>query len=507
MALLDTVTSGVKNQLTKTKDKIFNLVSGNNSNLYGTIEGSNWNAEAKLHDGQKRFQTKSTIPNYPKVSGLTYVYFNINPATSSMIAKKRNTIQQWSKKLYNLYNPPSKEEKGFLSRKVQGYSNIISDGFNSANKFMNKLEKDVLKKEYSLTDGIQNALNKSESILKKGNNYIQDIAKKGDSYIKSATNFLNKHVDKNIVETLDYIESAEDLTKLSKELSKFVKSVSRPKIRLNTTSYNQYNRKRLVYKNVEYQGIKISFHDVKNSPMQRFFLSYLKCINDSFLMKGKKSYTNNSLLDKYNDYYEEWGFNTDSDFMLIDRITVLEWLNDKITVYNYNNPKITEISMSDSTLGDFNPQEFTVSFEYEGLTTDLYDIPELESLTNNNNLKGYQKYVVGKQIVEEIANLIQMNFTGASNFYGDLATSFIKGVLNNKSGSKWDIAKMQGLETLRKLGFGEQMDFVDTLINDIDNVKDGDTRVIFNTLDSPAGTVGVLVNSDKNTFGELPISN
>ena len=309
-------------------------------------------------------------------------------------------------------------------------------------------------------------------------------------------------------DAIDYIETPEELRTLSKELSKFTKSVDRPKIKLNTITLNQYNRKRIVYKNAEFPSVKVTFYDVKNSPVQRFFFSYLKIINDTFLMKSKNSYIMDNMYDNnYAKYFEEWGFNTDSSFALIDRITVIEWLGDKMTAYNYNNPKITNIEMSSSSLGDWNPQEVSVTFEYEGITTDLYDIPELADIEKNTEMSGYQKYFIGKDIVKDTANLVQMNFKGSSSYFTDLATSFIQGVLNRGNGeSKWDTIKRQGIETARKLGYAEEIDYYNTLVNDLHNYKNGGAKVIYNTLYSPASAVGVVVNSDTNQMGQIPIN-
>lgn len=497
MALGNTLLGGIQNQVDKTLTGIGNLATGNTTELYGTVEGQPFNSDAKLTDGQKRFLTKSPIPNYPKVGNLTYTYFSINPNAASMIQKKHNKIKEWSKLIETYHTDTSTQNfNSNLSADTGVQTGVIGGAFKTITSSINS----------AIQTGID-TINTVEKTIKKG--VIQPVS----DFVSSVSESVGKTLfgeDAGTAETvakvLDYIETPTELKTLSLELSKFVKSTTRPKIKLNTIKLNQYNRKRLVYKDVEYPTIKVTFYDVKESPVQRFFFSYLKCINDTFLMKSKDSYTRDTLLANYTRFYEDWGFNTDSDFMLIDRITILEWLNDKVTVYNYNNPKIVSIDMSDSNLGDWNPQEISVSFEYEGITTDLYDIPELEGITKDKNLSGYQKYMLGKQIVEDVASLVQMNYTGTSDFFLDLSTAFIKGLINADGGERFDVLKSQALDTIRKLGFAEQENYYQTLKNDIQNYLSGDSKVIFNTLDNPAGAVGSLINQATNQFGDFPIN-
>lgn len=521
MALGDTLLGGIQSQFNKTMNTTKNLVKNDSKALYTTYEGQDWNSDAIHTDAQKRFSTKSPIPNYPKVGNLTYVYYSINPDVASMIQKKHNKIRGWTNVLENYYkNLPTPTNVTFSSNLSVGQptnSQQSASGVKKENAVTSALRNVV-------GSGLNTVQNVGNEIIDGARGVLNDINKGFNSlfidpfkstFKKMTADLKNTWGIGDIMDTasaaanaVDYIETPEDLRTLSKELSKFTKSVDRPKIKLNTITLNQYNRKRVVYKNAEFPSIKVSFYDVKNSPIQRFFFSYLKIINDSFLLKSKSSFTMNTMYDNdYAKYFEEWGFNTDSDFALIDRITVIEWLSDKMTAYNYNKPKITNIEMSSSTLGDWNPQEVSVTFEYEGLTTDVYDIPELSKLQKNKDIAGYQKYFIGKDIVKDTAELVQMNFKGSSSYFTDLATSFIQGVLNRSNGeSKWDTIKRQGIETARKLGYAEEIDYYNTLVNDLQNYKNGGAKVIYNTLYSPASAVGIVVNSDTNQMGQLPIN-
>lgn len=521
MALGNTLLGGIQSQFNKAMDTTANIVKNDSKALYTTIEGQDWNSDAMHTDAQKRFSTKSPIPNYPKVGNLTYVYYSINPDIASMIQKKHNKIRGWSNVLKSYYqNLPATTAVNFASNLAVGQPTNAQQSASG------------VQKENLVSSAIRTVVGSAVDAVKETGNEIINGAKGVLNSISDGFNalFVNpfKTSDKKMTadiaaswginnnvdilgaaqDAIDYIETPEELRTLSKELSKFTKSVDRPKIKLNTITLNQYNRKRIVYKNAEFPSVKITFYDVKNSPVQRFFFSYLKIINDTFLMKSKNSYIMDNMYDNnYVKYFEEWGFNTDSSFALIDRITVIEWLGDKMTAYNYNNPKITNIEMSSSSLGDWNPQEVSVTFEYEGITTDLYDIPELADIEKNTEMSGYQKYFIGKDIVKDTANLVQMNFKGSSSYFTDLATSFIQGVLNRGNGeSKWDTIKRQGIETARKLGYAEEIDYYNTLVNDLHNYKNGGAKVIYNTLYSPASAVGVVVNSDTNQMGQIPIN-
>ena len=47
------------------------------------------------------------------------------------------------------------------------------------------------------------------------------------------------------------------------ELSKLVKEYNKPKVSLETTTLNEYNRKRIIYHDVKYNSVKIQFYDVR----------------------------------------------------------------------------------------------------------------------------------------------------------------------------------------------------------------------------------------------------
>lgn len=518
MALGDTLLNGIQNQFNKTINTTKNLIDNDAKALYTTIEGQAWNSDAKHTDAQKRFSTKSPIPNYPKVGNLTYVYFSINKDVASMIQKKHNKIRGWNTVLQNYYQHlPNVKDITFSTNIDAGQPTNNQQSASGTKQKENMVNSAIKTVVGGAVDWVSNAgndfINGAKGILNQiGNKTTELIANPFKKFKKDLTADLsniwgNGTEEKNAMATvLDYIETPDELRKLSIELSKFTKSVDRPKIKFNTITLNQYNRKRVVYKNTEFPSIKVSFYDVKNSPVQRFFFSYLKCINDTFLLKSKKSYIMDTLIDNYDDYFEEWGFNTDSNFMLIDRITVIEWLGDKMTAYNYNNPKISNIEMSSSNLGDWNPQEVSVTFEYEGLTTDIYDIPELADIEHNTEMAGYQKYFIGKDIVKDTAELVQMNFKGSSSYFTDLATAFIQGVLNNNNGSRSEVIKQQLIDTARKLGYAEEIDYYNQLVNDLENYKDGGAKVIYNTLYSPASAVGIVVNESSNQMGQFPIN-
>jgi len=483
MALAKDALQAIQDEVVKTADSLTNLFSGNSYDDYQTIDGQPWNSDAMLTDAQKRFQTKAPNPNYPKVGNLTYTYFSINPDAGKIIQKKRNKIQGWSTLLQNYY-----EAQGALvnTNSTNTQTSVIDSAKNIVSDAISATFSPIIKTLSTTASSIKNGIYNFLGIENSANNEVLS--------------------NESIQQALDYVESFDDITALSNELSKYCKFVTRPKIKFETIKLNQYNRKRIVYKSADYGSIKVSFHDVKNSPIQRFFFTYLKLINDSFLMKSKSSFTKDDLISRQDVIAEDWGFNTDSSFMLIDRITVIEWLGDKMTAYNYNNPKITNIEMSDSTLGDWNPQEVSVTFEYEGLTTDLFDIPELNNIANDKNLKGYQKYFIGKDIVKDCAQLVQMQYKGQYSYYTDLATSFISGVLNRGTSDKKQVIKDQLIDTIRKLGFAEQVNFVENVENDIKNYTSGDSRVIYNTLNSPSSATGLLLNKAINQFGSFPIN-
>jgi hypothetical protein len=138
--------------------------------------------------------------------------------------------------------------------------------------------------------------------------------------------------------------SGQDMTK---DLGFMVKSIERPKVVFETEVCNQYNRKRIVQKRVEYNPINIKFHDTVNNRVNRLFQSYFKYyFGDSSAPSYQQDIISGQLT------YNNWGFigstlagNLADYFSTISVYTVYGGWYDQ---YDLINPKIISYDPDDN---------------------------------------------------------------------------------------------------------------------------------------------------------------
>lgn len=152
------------------------------------------------------------------------------------------------------------------------------------------------------------------------------------------------------------------------DLSKYVIEVTKPNVSISSTKMNQYNRIKYVIENVEYGDLKITFMDVKDDPIEQAFFSYLKTISKDFTKYTKNFQTP----DNIREYGKEsWGLTTNSNEKYIRTITIIEAYYDKIIAYTIENPVLSSIDFGSNKIGDYSPNNITVSFKVEGITNEL----------------------------------------------------------------------------------------------------------------------------------------
>lgn len=447
MAILDNFKSGLKSFTTGTQG------SGINKNdWFGTPYGGNTIPEATLTKAQKTFSTLDVNPNFPKPKSLYFVYFHLNPALESRIQYKNLFIQ-------TLLASGSK------------------DGLTNDNTYK--------KQENKVYNEIGNLLSKQLANLS-GITNLAGYNEKGKKAIENTNGYQNYTAETAI---LDYIPDKDLFNKLSFEMSKMVKSYDKPSVSFNTTEFNEYNRKRHVYTGVTYNDVKISFYDVKESPVQQFLIAYLKFICNDFFCKsagiwerpiennhwqnseGYKTVDKKSIKGTYYGNLNSFGLSIDSNFRLIDKISFCEYYMNKMTVYTIENPVITAINFGNGAMGDFGYNDITVTFKYEGIHNDLI-IDDIEDLSKYTGLTGGLKYwwdgitkkkkmhdsinplelkcMVNHSIKKNVANFMQTKY---KNLSGQLVTDLVttlKSYMNGDVKFSWNTLKNQALDTARK---------------------------------------------------------
>lgn len=435
------------------------LLSGAGSDYAATTYGTDFIPEYLTTTGQKRYQTKTTIPNLPKVETMFFVYFSLNPKTHDMISKKQAFIQY-------LINSSASNS----NNKNTAYNNLASQissyASNAVDKLTNKL---------------------SPSLKKVADGFLNDN--------KSSSNDNNIPTEYDCKSYGDYMPDKFLLSQLSFELSKFVKSVDKPSIEFGINEYNEYNRKRLCYDKIKYNPITITFYDVKDNPVEKFFFTYLKIISHNFLCKDFNNYRKQIVTDNFDYDSTDWGFDTDSNFRLIDKISICEYYMDKMMVYTLENPVIQSIKFGTNKMGSWEPNTIDVTFQYEGITNDLLDANPYNVTWTGD--KAYLKSMINSNITANMATFLNVRYKSGMQFGIDTAVSFIKGVLDAPEEERWDVFQSQLLDTLRKLGFSQEINLVESAQEDIENFQTAEDvgKYLLKLTDDPSSIIGQLINN------------
>lgn len=501
---------------------ISNLITGNSgSSLSGgwfdTPYGDNAIAEATLTKAQKTFSSQAVTPNLPKPKTLFYVYFHLNPELEKRISYK----QQFMETILNA-----------------GMNGLDTGPYMTAND----ANKEILGR-------LKTAAEDGAKLSKSG---VGSLLNQAGEKIKNTVSSLNPF--KKVEETLvDYIPTKDIFDKLSFEISKMVKSCDKPGVQaLETLELNEYNRKRYVYTGVKYKDVKITFYDVKESPVQQFFIAYLKFICNDFFCKdaavwekpidnchwynakGYKTVDKKSINGTYYGNLNSFGLTIDSNFRLIDRISFCEYYMNKVTIYTIENPVITGIDWGNGAMGDFTANDLTVTFKYEGITNDL----SAEDLRNDNSLlstfvkmgqsglkdwfndpsksskpdKIELKCMVNHSIQKDVATLMQTTYMNlGGKLVSDIATT-LKSYMNGDVKFSWNTLKNQAMDTARKYnmaGAANTFAKAEQTIKNF-NSKDsaGQNKYLTNIATDPTSLIGTAtpVSSTGNFKGDKPLT-
>jgi hypothetical protein len=161
--------------------------------------------------------------------------------------------------------------------------------------------------------------------------------------------------------------------------------------------------------------------DVKNSTVEQAFFEYLSQNNNDFNNKHRKLnydgvYDNYAPNSSYN-YNCEWGLHNRSNERMFKSITIAEMYFDRLMVYTVENPLLTSINFGENKIGDYSPNEISVTFKVEGITNDI--------IWERNNVKDEELDVIGK-LFTEIGGEDMAHFLGKRWYRGN-------GVIKNSS--------------------------------------------------------------------------
>lgn len=412
---------------------------------------------------QRVFATESSNPNMPKPQSMFYVYFSLNRDLPSIVNWKTEIVSQMVGSVLSSTLQSSLDEK----QQVSAATAILESSVEETNT----------------------------------GKFLEGVKTAGSLYNFNAPS--TKNLDTGM---LDALLTVNTMRTLGYEIGKMVKSYSMPSIGFETQQFNEYNRRRNLYTGkTTYGDLTIKFYDVKENPAQMFFLNYLKYISNDFLMKGNSVWAeraphNNWVLggnDKTKSFdYNPYGFTTESNFSIIDKITICEFFLDKMTAYTFECPKLTNIDFGSASRETFDAKEVSVTFKIDGISNDMLEIAPLQNLFQSKIRASYLRSVVNSPIKRDMAGFLNTRYlSGGRSVTGDIE-AIISSYINGDKKFSWSNLNTQLQDTARKYGYANAINAAEktkTTINNITSKNSKDRwKYLFNSSRDPTSLIGSI---------------
>lgn len=149
------------------------------------------------------------------------------------------------------------------------------------------------------------------------------------------------------------------------EINLLVKNVTLPSFTIQTDTVNQYNRIKHVQTKQSFQPVTIKFHDDNNSTINRLwqnYYSYYYATPSTASVSG--SYQRNAM-SRGTPY--RYGLDNDSSYPFFSSIVVYQMARQEFVSYELINPLIKSWAFDTVDYNSGQPQECTMSFEYEAV--------------------------------------------------------------------------------------------------------------------------------------------
>jgi hypothetical protein len=172
-------------------------------------------------------------------------------------------------------------------------------------------------------------------------------------------------------------------------LSFKVKTADKPKVTMVTEELNQYNKKVLAYKKVEYQEATIRLHDTVDDSILSTWIDYFTYYFADSRNKNPSDYTQSPVSAEFADS-SGWGFRPlVENTRFFDKITIYALFAGTYTSFSYINPKITSIDWAQKDYSSSDPEEVIISFKYEAIQYEAIASPTNSGSTPNIDNFGF----------------------------------------------------------------------------------------------------------------------
>jgi len=174
--------------------------------------------------------------------------------------------------------------------------------------------------------------------------------------------YVRFELDKSVISSKDYKEKHAD------EVGYLIKSTDLPRYKFDAVTKNQYNRKKIFYKNYSYEPIRLTFHDDSNGIMNATWALYMSSyvqdrLNPSAAFSDTKLRPAGTSLDGFRYGLDKQGRTVD----FIKSISIYTMSRRRFLGYTLVNPKIVEWSHGEVAYADGEFVENTMQVEYESV--------------------------------------------------------------------------------------------------------------------------------------------
>jgi hypothetical protein len=158
--------------------------------------------------------------------------------------------------------------------------------------------------------------------------------------------------------------------KHAEEVGLLVKTADLPKYKFDTETFNQYNRKKIVYKMINYDPVTLTFHDDNQGVINALWAIYYGYyVKDRHNPASAYSYENNPYFGSDTPFSKfRYGLDSDSAYPLFKSVTLYTMGRRRFIGYTLINPKITDWQHGNRDYGSTSePAESTMTLQYEAV--------------------------------------------------------------------------------------------------------------------------------------------
>ena len=152
------------------------------------------------------------------------------------------------------------------------------------------------------------------------------------------------------------------------EAGLLVKNLQLPSFSFDTVTKNQYNRKKILYKMINYDALSLSFHDDNNGVTNALWAIYYGYyIADRNLPASAYTANKYTPTSKEENFSFRYGLDNNISAPLIKKIHLYTMSRQRFLSYTLVNPKITKWSHSDMDYSLSEPAQNQMTLEFEAV--------------------------------------------------------------------------------------------------------------------------------------------